>query len=355
MLSTWERGKTWWREYPLVKSWVESKDNPWWALALLFLGTEYFLDLYRVKTAVPFNYDLFTGTLLIWYQRLLHIPVFIMGYMIFVRRWSWRGLGMTALAVWATTNYALIDVELHKLITHLDLYPQAWRMQNGEANSNYAKIAVCMTVFPLFLIRFLQPSYRTMERFLTLMMAGAVISTSLLFHWVLIEREYKQAVQHELAHIRHVLPVSEQAFREVCAESTWECWIGYPSEQGNPQVTPLMRSGMKKMMASPQCEKYPCLIMSGGTNPAQNEFVPMPMGIMKVDGQWRFVADTSRIAHQFLEIRQGLTSLGIAAGNVWTFGLIFLWAMHQRQWKKRDKQRAEQAKSVGATNSKENQ
>lgn len=340
MNSMTERVKTWWKDYPLVKGWVASKDSPIWVLALVFLATEYFLDVYRAQTAAPFSYDAFTDTLLIWYQRLLHIPVFLMAYMVFVRRWSWRGLGMVALAVWVATNYALIDVWLHNLITQLDLYPQSWRMQNGEANSNYAKIAVYLAITPLFLLRFLQPSFRTMDRFLTLLMTGAVVTTGFLFHWVLIEREYKQVVQHELAHIRAVLPVSEQAFREVCAKSTWECWLGFPSEQGNPQVTPLMREGMKKMMATPICEVSPCLLMSGGIDPAQNEFTPMPMGVMKVEGQWRFIVDTSRISRQFLEIRQGLTTLGIAAGNVWTYGLIFLWAMHQRQWKKRAKQRA---------------
>jgi hypothetical protein len=317
------------------RHWAASKDTPWWGIAVVFLAVEYGFDWWRAYTAIPFQLDPFTDVLLLWHQRLLHLPLFLMAYMVVVRNWSWRGLGLAALAVWAVTSVALIDLEVHRVFTNLDVYPNWMKMASGDVNSNYAKIIFAAAVVPLFCARFLQRGWRTMDRFLTLFMAIAVIGTSVLFHWLWIEREYKQVMKRELVHIQQIMPLSEGAFREMCKSSSWGCWMGMPSEKGNPTISELMRKNMKEMTETEACRKAPCVFLSGGFDPSQNEFYPVPMAVYQKEGVWRFVADTSFLSKQFLEIRQNLTTLGIASGTTWGFGLILLWVFHQRRFKKR--------------------
>ena len=319
--------------------WHKTENSNLWFAPVLFCAIEYFAGWYRSLHQIPFRLDPFTDVLLIWNQRILHIIIFMMVYSIFNKKWTRRGIGLTFVAVWICTNYALIDIHLHKVLSALHAYPAAILMINGEANSNYAKIGVFLVVLPFFLWRLIKKEGRTMDRILTLLMVGAVLTTTLLFHWLWIEREYHQVLKREMFHIERTLPISEQAFRESCKSSSWECWIGEipPSRKNNKQLTSLMAQNMIDLTIHEKhgCDVHTCVILSGGFDPNQNEFSPMPLGAYKIDGKWRFIADTSFIANQFLEIRQDLTTLGIVSGSVWIYGILLLWAFHQSRFKKR--------------------
>lgn len=322
------------------KVWVASKHSPWWSLIIAFVALEYaVVDWPRAYMAQPFNLDALTDVLLIWNQRLLHIPLFMMAYMVVAPRWSWRGLGLVFIAIWCCTNYAWIDIDFHQWLSANDLYPNRWKMQNGQANANYAKIILWMVAAPLFLLRFTSKKHRTMDRAFVMLMTVSLLCTHLLFHWVWIKREYMQIQQREMTHIHTVLKTEESSFRDMCKNSTWDCWLGVPNRKNDPHVSEIMIEGMKKAMTMDVCKQKPCVFISGSFDPAQNEFSPSPVGVFFKDGKWRIVADTKFIAVQFLQIRQSLTTLGIAAGNVWTYGLILLWAMHRRRFKKRATQK----------------
>jgi hypothetical protein len=317
--------------------WPTLQHSPWWGLVILFVALHYLPLWWRTWHADPFVLDTFTDALLLWNQRLLHAPIFLCLYGVFAKRWTWFGLAGVFAATWVCTDLALFDIHLHELISSFDGYPKLWHMPNGETNSNYAKIAVFLLIFPIFLLRFLQREYRTFDRAIALLMTCSVIGTALLFHWLWIPREYKMIAQREMQHIAAILPLDEASFKAVCRQSDWGCWIGYPAEgkDKNPLISDLIRKDIQAFMASTRCDNKLCVKISGSVDPAQNEFSPMPLGAIHKDGQWRFIVDHRFVPTQFLEIRQGLTTLGIVAGNVWIYGLIFLWAAHRWAFKRR--------------------
>jgi hypothetical protein len=317
--------------------WSDIKNSAWWSLLIVAVALAYVPLWWRLWHAAPFNLDAFTDSLLLWNQRLLHVPIFLCIYGICARRWTWFGLSMVFVATWFWTDNALFDIELHRIISEYNAYPNSWKMPNGETNSNYAKIAVFLSIFPFFLLRFFQKEWRTLDRFFALIITCSVISTSLLFHWVWIAREYKLVLNREIVHITTALKVDEATFRDMCKNSDWGCWLGIPAEgkDKNPLITDLLRKDINMLVESGNCEERLCTKLSGSIDPAQNEFSPMPLGAIKKDGQWRFVVDHVFLPKQFLEIRQGLTTLGIVAGNVWIYGFVVLWAFHRNRFKKR--------------------
>jgi hypothetical protein len=312
------------------------KNSSLWAIPVVFLAVEYIFDLWHYKNLKPFDMSLFTDVLFEWHQRVLHWPIMLMVYMSFARRWSWRGLGIAAIITIILTDFSLIDLRLHNVLLGLDWYPNWMKMQNGDVNSNYAKIIVGVLVAIAFIVRFFQRGWRTMDRWLTLMMAISIFGTTLIFHWLWIGREYSQIRGREMVHMNVTLKLSESAFREVCKSSDWGCWVNMPSKTGNPMITQIMRNDMEKSTNMDMCTKSPCVFLSGGFDEVKNRFYPVPIGILKKDGVWRFMADYRYTQAQFLEIRQGLTTLGISSGTVWGFGLIILWAFHQKRFKKRN-------------------
>lgn len=318
-----------------------SKDSPLWGVIILFV------ILAPIKKALywynlePYSIRDYSSAILQWNQLLLHIPAAIMLYMIFVKRWAWRGLSLSILGAWFVANYALIDLDLHKIINEYRLYPKVWNMQNGDTNSNYAKVMFYVAIVPLFLLRFFQKEYRTMDRYMTLFMAAATLTTSVLFHWTWIEREYKLAMAREQQHILRVIQLKDKNFIASCSASDWFCWRGKDIEKIE-KVPDATLSEMTKMhimhyAKDPRCEENACRFISGGIQPTLNEFSPSAVGIFydKESNYWRVVVDKKYISYQFLEIRRSLTSMGVFSCSVWIYGLILLWALHQMAFKRR--------------------
>lgn len=320
------------------------KDSPVWGFIILFV---FFAPMKKVLywyNLEPYSIRDFSSVMLQWNQLLLHIPAALMVYMIFVKKWSWRGLSLAVLAGYFVGNYALIDLDLHKILNEYRLYPKIWNMQSGDTNSNYAKIMFYIVIVPPFLLRFLQKDYRTMERFLTLFMFIATITTSVLFHWTWIEREYKLAMSREQAHIYRVIKLKDKNYLATCAASDWFCWRGRDiakiTEVPDYVLSEMTKEHIEHYGKDPRCKEQGCLFISGGIQPLLNEFTPSAVGVAydKDSNYWRVVVDKKYISYQFLEIRRSLTSMGVFSCNVWIYGLIFIWAMHQIAFRKRQRQ-----------------
>ena len=318
-----------------------SKDSPLWGVIILFV------ILAPIKKALywynlePYSIRDYSSAVLQWNQLLLHIPAAIMFYMIFVKRWAWRGLSLSILAAWFVANYALIDLDLHKILNEYRLYPKMWNMQSGDTNSNYAKVMFYMAIVPLFLVRFFQKEYRTMDRYMTLFMAAATLTTSVLFHWTWIEREYKLAMAREQQHLYRVIKLKDKNFMASCAASDWFCWRGKNPEKfeniPDSVLSEMTKTHVLHYMKDPRCADKGCIFISGGIQPTLNEFTPSAVSVAfdKETGFWRVIVDKKYISYQFLEIRRSLTTMGVFSCSVWIYGIILVWSLHQIAFKRR--------------------
>lgn len=320
-----------------IKGWLAaSKDSPWWSILIVLFFLDPWYDFWQIKDMAHTDILAYTDMFFMWHQAMVHVPLFLIIYTCFAKKWSWRGLGITSLLLMITTQNAFIDLRLHMVLQEMGFYPEIIRASDGSTNANYAKISMYVVFLPFFLLRFFQKEYRTMDRYLTLLMLAGVVVTTYVFHWGYVNREYEQIKEREFNHMAQVLVLPKEAFIENCEKSDWKCFINMPKVGALGAVTPLIRHHMEMLQENPMCKEgyKPCWTMSGiffGIN----GFAPTPVAAVEKEGEFRFILDDTFLQYHFLELRRNLTTLGAIAGNVWVFGIILLWAFHQRAFKKR--------------------
>ena len=335
--------------------WESSKDSPWWGIFTLLFFLDPWYDFMQIKDMAHSDILAYTDMFFMWHQAMAHVPLFLIIYTCFVKRWTWRGIGIMSLLVMLATQNAVVDLRLHMVLQDFGLYPSIIRAADGSTNANYAKISLYVIFLPFFFLRFLQKEYRTMDRYLTLLMAVAVIVTTYVFHWGYVNRAYEQIKDREFVHMSQILVLPKDAFIENCENSNWKCWIGLPELGSLNAVTPLIRQHMEMLKDNEMCQegKSPCWTMSGLFF-GLNGFAPTPVAEAKVNGEYRFVLDDTFLQYHFLELRRNFTTLGTIAGNVWVFGIILLWAFHQRAFRKRKEKFAALVGKVNGGNNETN-
>ncbi|GAB5389257.1 MAG: hypothetical protein Alpg2KO_22250 [Alphaproteobacteria bacterium] len=286
-------------------------------------------------------------------QFLLHVPLVMLFVIWWLKRLPVWGFMLCLSIAWFANEAALLDVKLHDLLLAADLYPGfVPRTQQGFVNPQYAKLLVytlaLIGVIPLMV----RKRWRSLDRVWVVMVAGAVLVTTAVFHLVIVHGAYTYAGEERKTLIETALKLDDpRGFEDFCRTYRFECQtqpvtsdirFGLPHERA---IFDQMRAEAEADPDNPRIHSWQ------NARPGDLDLVLVAnYGAAARDGQIRMVIDSASftaVNHRFVG---WFSALSITAHLIWIFGGMGTLYLHHRLWARK---RARSALMAAARNTNE--
>lgn len=265
---------------------------------------------------------------------------------IFSRRLSMTALAICLWAAWGLEKTNFFAGVLHPALIALQAYPDWFGYGNTVNQSNqYAKLFVSFLIVLVLAARIVRKRDRSIDRLYMTLIAGSVLATTLLFHWVTVQGVKAVRQEREVA-LRVAAEAPAGQFDALCKELHAWCLSGpiseLPIHTGNARIDHMAAAISRG--AEQQTSGFTFGIVNSqplddGADDRLNSFHIVYH--RTPSGDYRFVIESSRTVATLKQWQGLYSALALPAHLTWLAGGLFLLYWHKRRMARRTKREIE--------------
>lgn len=321
---------------PVARDWrVHAAPAGWWLALILAVWSlaDYGSDIWASEFSPQWQRR--PKPVFLTAQFMFHVPLLLLPMVVFRRRLT-LGLGMAAVAAAGVIETSgLVDYRLHAFLFQSRLYPGFLASgPDGFVNQQYAKLllyAVAVAAFGVAAAFWTLRGGWTIDRVIVGLVSGAALSTTLLFHLVIVNGSLVEVRDRRLALMAAALEFDDRSFRRLCGSLRWECG-SVPAAILFDQSTGKNNAAVQAMQRRLSDQPGAFNIWTESVDRGDGLVFNVLYGLRKAEGVTRVIVDEVAYGRINDRHQRWFSVLALAAQTVWTFGGLGLLFFHHRRW-----------------------